>query len=84
LTTTKFKRRKISKMPAEFHLSIKNTQRKIADVRDLFRNLSETEKRVLEIAKRRAEEEKRQQIEQETNKYNEQQRELNFNEVCLN
>lgn len=46
-------------MPGEFHLSIKNAQRKIVDVRDLFKDLSETELKILEDAKLRSEEEKR-------------------------
>lgn len=49
-------------MPGEFHLSIKNTQRKIVDVRDLFKNLTETEWRILELAKQHAEEAKRLQV----------------------
>ena len=45
-------------MVDEFHLSIKNSHRKIKDVRDLFRNLSEFELEVLENEKRKAEEAK--------------------------
>jgi hypothetical protein len=46
-------------MPGEFHLSIKNTQRKIVDVRDLFKDLTKEELEILEKAKLRSEEEKR-------------------------
>lgn len=38
-----------------FYLSIKNTQRKIEDVRNLFKNLSTREKEILECEKLRAE-----------------------------
>lgn len=46
-------------MPGEFHLSIKNAQRKIVDVRDLFTNMTTEEMEILEKAKIRSEEEKR-------------------------
>lgn len=46
-------------MPSEFHLSIKNNQRKIVDVRQLFQNLSESEWQILELAKLKSEEDKR-------------------------
>ncbi len=45
-------------MPSDFHLSIKNNQRKIVDVRDLFKDLTETESNILELAKKRSELEK--------------------------
>ncbi len=45
-------------MPSDFHLSIKNNQRKIVDVRDLFKDLTETEWKTLELAKERSELEK--------------------------
>lgn len=38
-----------------FYLSIKNTQRKIEDVRNLFKNLTTQEKEILEFEKARAE-----------------------------
>ena len=45
-------------MPGEFHLSIKNTQRKIGDVRELFKDLTDAEREILQLAKQRAEAEK--------------------------
>lgn len=52
-------------MENEFHLSIKNAQRKIGDVRDLFRNLTYDEKQCLEKEKIL--------IEQQVNIYKQQQ-----------
>lgn len=45
-------------MGEEFHLSIKNHQRKIVDVRSVFKNLSPKEKQTLEIEKLKAEQAK--------------------------
>ena len=48
----------------EFYLSIKNNLRKINDVRELFKNLTEYEKEVLEYEKKRAERLKLAQLQQ--------------------
>ena len=57
-------------MPGEFHLSIKNNQRRIVDVRELFKNLTKNEWQILELAKQRSEAEKRlKTIEQQKSSY---------------